>query len=190
MSRITMVHGAGNDLWGPSSIKSKWFPALADGLAWHGTVITEADVRIAFYGDVFRRDPELGYVPPVDEAAAVATVTSAMATADPTVNLDELIKTLAEHHFDRLLAQAAAYIQQPDVRKAAQDRVVEAVDADTRVWWLIRSAPWSPTNPSAPTPNGTSPTSSPSAAPSPPTWCTRGSTRALRMEREYGRVPW
>jgi pimeloyl-ACP methyl ester carboxylesterase len=133
MSRITMVHGAGNDLWGPSSIKSKWFPALADGLAWHGVSIPEADVRIAFYGDMFRRDPERGYVPPVDEAAAVATITSAMTSADPTVNLDELIKTLAEHHFDRLLAQAAAYIQQPDVRRAAQDRVVEAVDPDTRV---------------------------------------------------------
>ena len=63
MSRIVMVHGAGNDLWGPASIKSRWFPALADGLAWHGVAIDEQDVTVAFYGDVFRPDPEDGYEP-------------------------------------------------------------------------------------------------------------------------------
>ena len=33
MSRIVMVHGAGNDLWGPASIKSRWFPAPAEIIA-------------------------------------------------------------------------------------------------------------------------------------------------------------
>jgi hypothetical protein len=74
MSRIVMVHGAGNDLWGPASIKAKWFPALADGLAWHGVSVDHSDVSVAFYGDVFRRDPEEGYEPPVDEASTLATV--------------------------------------------------------------------------------------------------------------------
>jgi pimeloyl-ACP methyl ester carboxylesterase len=133
MSRIVMVHGAGNDLWGPLSIKSKWFPALADGLAWHGMEIDETDVRIAFYGDLFRPDPEEGYRPLVDEAAAMATVKSVMANVDPTVDLAEVVKMLAEHHFDRLLAQAEAYIQQPSVRDAARQRVERAVDDDTTV---------------------------------------------------------
>ena len=48
MSRIVMVHGAGNDLWGPASIKSRWFPALADGLAWHGVSVEERDVSVMF----------------------------------------------------------------------------------------------------------------------------------------------
>ena len=74
MTRVVMVHGAGNDLWGPASIKAKWFPALADGLAWHGVEIEPADVQIAFYGDLFREDPERGYEPPVDKAAAIASI--------------------------------------------------------------------------------------------------------------------
>ena len=74
MSRIVMVHGAGNDLWGPASIKARWFPALADGLAWHGVAVDEQDVTVAFYGDVFRPDPQEGYRPPVDKAGAVASI--------------------------------------------------------------------------------------------------------------------
>ncbi len=133
MSRIVMVHGAGNDLWGPASIKAKWFPALADGLAWHGLGIDPSDVSVAFYGDVFRPDPEDGYRSPVDEATTMATVRRVVADVDPTVDLDELVKTLVEHHFDRLLAQVAAYIQNPAVRTAARGRVEAAVAADTRV---------------------------------------------------------
>jgi pimeloyl-ACP methyl ester carboxylesterase len=133
MSRITMVHGAGNDLWGPSSIKAKWFPALADGLAWHGVEVDEAEVRVAFYGDVFRPDPQEGYEPPVDKARALASVKTAMAGLDPAIDLDEVLKQLAEHHFDRLLAQAAAYIQQPEVRSAARSRVEAAIGPDTTV---------------------------------------------------------
>jgi hypothetical protein len=133
MSRIVMVHGAGNDLWGPASIKSRWFPALADGLAWHGVVVEERDVTVAFYGDVFRRDPEDGYEPPVDAAAAIATVEELVQRMDPHVDLAELTKLLTEHHFDRLLAQAAAYLQQPSLRLAAQARMEAAVGADTRV---------------------------------------------------------
>ncbi len=128
-----MVHGAGNDLWGPSSIKTKWLPALADGLAWHGLGIDEADVRMAFYGDLFRPDPEEGYEPPVDRAAAIASVTRIVGDHDPTVDLDEVIKTLTEHHFDRLLAQADAYVRQPTIRQAARCRVEATVDEDTRV---------------------------------------------------------
>jgi pimeloyl-ACP methyl ester carboxylesterase len=133
MARIVMVHGAGNDLWGPASIKSKWFPALADGLAWHGVRIDEKDVEIAFYGDVFRPDPERGYLPPVDVEKAMATVTGVIADHDPTVDLHELVKVLTENHFDRLLAQAAAYIQKPEVREAAQSRLGAAIGPDTEL---------------------------------------------------------
>ena len=49
-----MVHGAGNSLWGPASIRARWYPALSDGLAWHGVGVAESDVTVAFYGDLFR----------------------------------------------------------------------------------------------------------------------------------------
>jgi len=52
-----MVHGAGNSLWGPASIRARWYPALSDGLAWHGVGVAESDVTVAFYGDLFRKDP-------------------------------------------------------------------------------------------------------------------------------------
>jgi pimeloyl-ACP methyl ester carboxylesterase len=133
MSRIVMVHGAGNDLWGPASIKSRWFPALADGLAWHGMAVEERDVTVAFYGDVFRPDPQDGYRPPVDPAGAVATVEGLLQRLEPHLDLTELTKMLTESHFDRLLAQAAAYLQEPSLRAAARARVEEAVTADTRV---------------------------------------------------------
>jgi pimeloyl-ACP methyl ester carboxylesterase len=133
MTRIVMVHGAGNDLWGPSSIKARWFPALADGLAWHGVAIDERDVAVAFYGDLFRRDPEDGYEPAVDRAGAIATVEDLVQRLDPHVDLAELTKMLTENHFDRLLAQAAAYLQQPSLRAAARARFEEAIGPDTRV---------------------------------------------------------
>jgi pimeloyl-ACP methyl ester carboxylesterase len=133
MAQIVMVHGAGNDLWGPSSIKSRWFPALADGLAWHGVEIDERDVTVAFYGDLFREDPEEGYEPVVDKAAAVATVEEVVKRLDPHVDLDELTKMLTENHFDRLLAQAAAYLQQPSLRRASRARVEAAILPDTRI---------------------------------------------------------
>jgi len=133
MARIVMVHGAGNDLWGPSSIKAKWLPALADGLAWHGVDIDEEDVRVAFYGDVFRGDPQQGYERPVDEATAVATVETVLAHLDPEVDLTELTRMLSQHHFDRMLAQVAVYIQRPAVRDAARARVEATVGADTSV---------------------------------------------------------
>ncbi len=128
-----MVHGAGNDLWGPASIKARWLPALADGLAWHGVAIAPDEVTVAFYGDLFRGDPERGYVPPVDPAAALAEIEQVIAGVDPTIDLAELTKQLQENHFDRLLAQAAAYLQGPDLRAQAQARVEAAVSDDTRV---------------------------------------------------------
>ncbi len=133
MSRVVMVHGAGNDLWGPSSIKAKWLPALADGLAWHGVTLDPDEVTVAFYGDLFREDPEVGYDPPVDTAAALASVSNVVKNMDPTVDLDELTKMLTEHHFDRLLAQANAYLANETIRREAQARVVAAITPETQV---------------------------------------------------------
>jgi len=128
-----MVHGAGNALWGPASIKAKWYPALVDGLAWHGVSIAEDDVEVAFYGDLFRADPERGYEPPLDLKAALTTLSSVVESVDHDVDLDELVKSLAEQHLDRLLAQAGAYFADEGIRRGAKARVEGAVGEDTRV---------------------------------------------------------
>lgn len=104
MAEIVVVHGAGNELWGPASVAARWVPALADGLARQGGRVDPDDVAIAFYGDLFREDPEAGSVPPVDTEQAIATVAELVHGVDPHVDLAELTSMLTERHLGRLLA--------------------------------------------------------------------------------------
>ncbi len=57
MARIILVHGAFNELWGPNELKSRWLPAVRDGLWHHGVSVDDGDVEVCFYGDLFRRMP-------------------------------------------------------------------------------------------------------------------------------------
>lgn len=54
VARVVGVHGAFHQLWEPNQIKSRWLPALQDGLVHAGTEIDPDDFAVAFYGDVFR----------------------------------------------------------------------------------------------------------------------------------------
>ena len=128
-----MVHGAGNSLWGPASIRARWYPALADGLAWHGVEVPETDVTVAFYGDLFRKDPERGYDPHFDLKELLTKASGVFQAGDHDVDLDELVKMLADQHLDRLLAQAAAYLENPEIRRASQARLEAAIGPDTEV---------------------------------------------------------
>ena len=128
-----MVHGAGNSLWGPASIRSRWFPALADGLAWHGVTVDESEVAVAFYGDLFRKDPERGYDPQLDITQLLANASELFRSHDHDVDLDELVKMLSDQHLDRLLAQAAAYLEKDDIRHQARGRLEAAIGPDTEV---------------------------------------------------------
>ena len=128
-----MVHGAGNSLWGPASIRAKWYPALSDGLAWHGIEVDESDVAVAFYGDLFRKDPERGYDPQFDIKELLANASTVLAAHDPDIDLDELVKVLADQHLDRLLAQAGAYLERDDIRQQARSRLEAVIGPDTEV---------------------------------------------------------
>ena len=128
-----MVHGAGNSLWGPASIRARWFPALSDGLAWHGAEVAESEVAVAFYGDLFRKDPERGYDPEFDLKELLAKATGVLPAGDHDVDLDELVKMLADQHLDRLLAQAAAYFENSDIRREACSRLEAVIGPDTEV---------------------------------------------------------
>ena len=57
MAPIVLIHGAFNELWGPNEIKSRWLPAVRDGLWHHGVSVADDDVTVCFYGDLFRRRP-------------------------------------------------------------------------------------------------------------------------------------
>lgn len=128
-----MVHGAGNSLWGPASILARWYPALSDGLAWHGLDVEEHEVAVAFYGDLFRKDPERGYDPKLDIREMLATASGVLAAHDPDIDLDELVKVLSDQHLDRLLAQAGAYLENEDIRRLARARLEAVIGSDTEV---------------------------------------------------------
>jgi pimeloyl-ACP methyl ester carboxylesterase len=133
MARIVMVHGAGNSLWGPASIRSRWYPALSDGLAWHGVEVAESDVEVAFYGDLFRKDPERGYDPSFDIKEMLADVSGILQAHDQEIDLDEVVKMLVDQHLDRLLAQAGAYLEDDRIRQLARARLEAVIGPETEV---------------------------------------------------------
>ncbi|MEV6273351.1 hypothetical protein AB0L64_39710 [Kribbella sp. NPDC051936] len=61
MPRIVAVHGIGQQIRGREVLQQAWVPALRDGIALAGCrPPSEADVEVAFYGDLFRRPGKKG----------------------------------------------------------------------------------------------------------------------------------
>ena len=55
MARIVGIHGIAQQMRGPEVLRARWAPALRDGVALSGAEPPdEADLEIAFYGDLFR----------------------------------------------------------------------------------------------------------------------------------------
>ena len=55
MARIVGVHGIAQQVRGPEVLRAAWAPALRDGVLLSGArPPDEADLEIAFYGDLFR----------------------------------------------------------------------------------------------------------------------------------------
>jgi hypothetical protein len=130
MTKIVMVHGAFNELWGPNELKSRWLPALRDGLWHHGMEIDDADVTVCFYGDLFRGDPE------AEESAALT-----QAKADISKSLgdmgDDLLATIhmAANNaaFERTVDMVATMVAEPDLTERVRARFDAVVTDETRV---------------------------------------------------------
>lgn len=60
MARVVMVHGIGKQTLGEATLRAEWLPALNDGLKHADAAdrLVEADVTVAFYGNLFRREGE------------------------------------------------------------------------------------------------------------------------------------
>lgn len=58
MARVVAVHGIGQQVSGEDSLHTSWWKAISDGLRRAGAhgVVPEANLSMAFYGDVFRPD--------------------------------------------------------------------------------------------------------------------------------------
>jgi len=131
MSNVVMVHGAFNELWGPHEIKSRWLPALRDGLWHHGCEVDEDEVRICFYGDMFRRRPG------TEEAARLERSRAGIAEALEDLNGGDAIAALgqaaSDAAFDRTVDMVTILATEPDLRNRLRGRLESVIDADTRV---------------------------------------------------------
>ncbi|MEU6258666.1 hypothetical protein [Streptomyces sp. NPDC047043] len=60
MARVVTVHGIGKQTLGEATLRKEWLPALNDGLQHNGAAdrLGEADVTVAFYGNLFRPEGE------------------------------------------------------------------------------------------------------------------------------------
>jgi hypothetical protein len=95
--------------------------------------VEAAESDVAVYGDLFRRDHQGDYDPQFNITELLAKASGVFAAHDHEVDLDELVKLLSDQHLHRLLAQASAYLDQEEIRHAAQARLEEVIGADTEV---------------------------------------------------------
>jgi pimeloyl-ACP methyl ester carboxylesterase len=133
MAKILLVHGAFHELWGPNEIKTRWLPALRDGLWHHGAEIDERDVTAAFYGDLFRPDPE------VDDTATVAAARQAGADAlaghipGGAEALPAIEEAMGKVMLARIEYLAGKLGTDPGIETAAVGRVVERLEPETEI---------------------------------------------------------
>lgn len=72
MARVVAVHGMNQQLFGPEVLKSQWLPGMRDGIALAGgPLLADADLAVAFYGDLFRPPGAKGLGEPYFVAADV-----------------------------------------------------------------------------------------------------------------------
>jgi pimeloyl-ACP methyl ester carboxylesterase len=136
VTKVVGVHGAFHELWGPNQIAGRWLPALRDGLSLAGEDLPAEDFSIAFYGDLFRHDPEAGAAPTDDElrevarAAGLFDVVQSVAGPD---GLEAIAKVMGAEMLRRLADQLGRYFADAATRERVGERVAAAVTPDTRV---------------------------------------------------------
>lgn len=131
MARIVLVHGAFNELWGPHELKSRWLPALRDGLWHHGVEIDDGDVEVCFYGDLFRRAPGTDADAQFEQSrSGIADSLSKLAGADA---ISALGQAASDAAFDRTVDLVTTMATTPDLRDRVRARAEPLITDDTRV---------------------------------------------------------
>ncbi len=133
MSRVVLVHGAFNELWGPHEILQRWVPALRDGL-WHvGADLDPADVGCVFYGDLFRLDPDAGDVVDPADLAAKSGMLDVLNSLPNAEHLASLAHAVGQAANERLMDQVGRFLAAGDVRREVRRRVDQVIDGDTEL---------------------------------------------------------
>ncbi len=130
MARIILVHGAFNELWGPNELKSRWLPAVRDGLWHHGVTIGDDDVDVCFYGDLFRRAPGTDADDKLEQSRAGIAESLHDLGGDTVAMLGQAANDAA---FDRTVDMVTIMATDPDLRTKMRGRIEPLVDDDTRV---------------------------------------------------------
>ncbi len=131
MARVVLVHGAFNEFWGPHELKSRWLPALRDGLWHHRVEISDADVGVCFYGDLFRRVPDIEAEQQFEKSrAGIAEWLTNIAGSDVIAALGQAASNAA---FDRIVDMVMTIATKPDLRVQMRARAEAMVDGETRV---------------------------------------------------------
>lgn len=131
MAPIVAVHGAFNELSGPHELRDKWLPALRDGLWQADAHIQDTDLRICFYGDLFRRDPDVEGIDAIERSrAGAADLLEQLGAGD---SVDAISKFAANADRTRTLDLIATMTQRTDLNDRVLDRFVATVRPDTKV---------------------------------------------------------
>ena len=163
MARIVAVHGIGNQYGGEYQLSKNWLPALQDGLARAGAdPIDEADLRCAFYGDLFRPGgkaldtfydasdlddeweqelllawwKEAAHLDPLvsgSDTGGKGIGWSVLQSALDGLSQSSFFAGLAETALIGDLKQVRRYLREPDLRSTARQRVLAALGPDTNV---------------------------------------------------------
>ena len=131
MAKIVMVHGAFNELWGPNELKSRWLPALRDGLWHHGVEISDHHVEVCFYGDLFRRAPGTEAEEQLEQSRA--GIADMLSNAAGGGSLDMLGQAASDAAFQRTVDMVTVMTTQADLRERLRARIEPLVNDDTRV---------------------------------------------------------
>ena len=123
MARIVLVHGAFNELWGPNELKARWLPAVRDGLWHHGIEVSEHDVDVCFYGDLFRRHPGTDEEELLEKARP--GIAEVLRDLEGAAALAAIADAASEAVFERTVDMVTVMTAEPDMR----DRPARAVEA-------------------------------------------------------------
>lgn len=130
MAKIVLVHGAFNELWGPNELKSRWLPAVRDGLWHHDVQIADDDLAVCFYGDLFRRAPGTAEDARLEQSRAGIAESLHEMGGDTVAVLGQAANDAA---FDRTVDMVTIMATDPDLRAKMRARIEAVVDDDTRV---------------------------------------------------------
>jgi len=126
MSSIVLIHGAYNELWGPHELAARWIPALRDGL-WHvGRTIDPDDISICFYGDLFRRDPEV--IDSEQWEATRAGVEDALTEDAGEDALNALSQLAGRQTYERTVDMFTSMAADPTLTDQVRQRLLDRLD--------------------------------------------------------------